>query len=174
MTSPGHWSERANNVRDMASGSPAADGKKDDPAPEKKEKEQKKRYVFVATKGLKKKDQVRLAQNFQQVVVYNPLLMGKDVTKIPFDCLVLDASRKEDHEFMELNRQQLLQLESFVLKKRWTNWKDLAEAIGAMPLRKIPKLVGEAFMLALGRESLPKLSSRFWGVVQACFQSQGQ
>jgi len=121
------------------------------------------KYILVTCRMLTASENKALSKNFKQIIVYNSALNSSfDIASMAFDLLVIDASQKENHMFLEIVSASLpgLNIPAIVLKKRFSNYKDLASGLDAYVVSRIEDLEGPNFFSFLTKSKLPKLRSR--------------
>lgn len=123
------------------------------------------KYILVTCRALEDAEKRILNKNFQQIHVYSSTLdKGRvDLERLAFDLMVVDASRSENHTFLEMIAPASIPLNIpiVVLKQSFSNYKDLAQDLGAYMISRIEDLEGPNFFLFLTKTKLPKLQSRW-------------
>ena len=122
------------------------------------------KYILVTCRALEHAEKRILNKNFPHVHVYSASLdKGVDIEKLAFDLMVVDASRSENHTFLEMIAPASIPLNIpiVVLKQSFSNYKDLAQDLQAYMISRIEDLEGPNFFLFLTKTKLPKLQSRW-------------
>jgi len=131
------------------------------------------KYVLVTCRSLSAGENKALSKNFKQIIVYNSALNSGnlDIASMAFDLLVIDASQKENHMFLENISALLpgLNIPAIVLKKRFSNYKDLATGLDGYVVSRIEDLEGPNFFSFLTKSKLPKLRSRLRTLLKKLF-----
>jgi len=131
------------------------------------------KYILVTCRDLEVAEKRILGKNFQQVHVYNSALdHGFDLSKLAFDLMVIDASRPENHTFLEMIAPSCasLNIPIIVLKQPLSNYKKLAEDLQAFVIGVVEDLEGPNFFLFLMKTKLRKLESRWLTVLKRLFR----
>jgi len=115
-----------------------------------------------------------LNKNFQQIHVFNSALdSGRlDLSKLAFDLLVIDASKAENHTYLEMIAPSCagLNIPIIVLRQSLSNYKKLAEDLEAYMVSRIEDLEGPNFFLFLTKTKLRKLQSRWITLLKRAFR----
>ena len=123
------------------------------------------KYILVTCRDLAIEEKRILGKNFQQVHVFNSALdHGRlDLSQMAFDLMVIDASRPENHTYLEMIAPSCapLNIPIIVLGISLSNYKKLAEDLQAYIVSKIEDLEGPNFFLFLTKTKLRKLQSRW-------------
>lgn len=166
---PATYMKRHDNVGKSQSDFPvrpevAPKSQSDFPAPTK--------YLLVTCRALTADENKVLAKNFQTIIVYHAGLNGQmDLSKMAFDLLVVDASKPENHLFLEIVTPSCAQLNIpiLLLKKKFSNCKALGEGLGAYIVSRIEALDGVNFFRSLVKTKLPHLENRLLTFIKKVF-----
>jgi hypothetical protein len=131
------------------------------------------KYILVTCRDLDLAEKRILGKNFQQIHVYNSALdHAFDLSKLAFDLMVIDASKAENHTFLEMIAPSCagLNIPIIVLGCSLSNYKKLAEDLQAYIISRIEDLEGPNFFLFLTKTKLRKLQSRWVTVLKRLFR----
>ena len=122
------------------------------------------KYVLAICRALEPEENKILGNNFKNIVVYNSELHSNtfDLSKMSFDLLIIDVSSKDNHQFLEVIAPMCPSQRVAVvfLKKKFSNYDELVEALDAFEISKVADLTGPNFMNFLVKKKLPKLNNR--------------
>ena len=133
------------------------------------------RYILVSCRPLEDSENKVLSKNFKNIIVYNSALNSGnlDLSKMTFDLLVIDVSKKENHLFLEIVSPMAagLNVPIIVLKKKMSNYDQLVEALEAYVVSKIEDLEGQNFFNFLVKNKLPKLDNKCSNLFKRCLSA---
>jgi hypothetical protein len=133
------------------------------------------RYILVSCRPLEDSENKVLSKNFKNIIVYNAALNSGnlDLSKMTFDLLVIDVSKKENHLFLEIVSPMAagLNVPIIVLKKKMSNYDQLVEALEAYVVSKIEDLEGQNFFNFLVKNKLPKLDNKCSNLFKRCLSA---
>jgi len=125
-------------------------------------------YILVSCRPLEDAENKVLSKNFKNIIVYNSALNSGnlDLSKMTFDLLVVDVSKKENHLFLEIVSPMAasLNIPVIVLKKKYSNYSELVEALEAYVVSRIEDLEGQNFFNFLVKSKLPKLDNKCFNI----------
>ena len=130
------------------------------------------KYILVTCRALEDAEKRVLCKNFQQIHVFNSALDKPDLSKLAFDLLVIDASKTENHTFLEMIAPSCapLNIPIIVLRQSFSNYKKLAEDLGAYMISRIEDMEGPNFFLFLTKTKVRKLQSRWITLAKRLFR----
>ena len=132
------------------------------------------KYILVTCRSLEDAEKRVLNKNFQQIHVFNSVLdSGRlDLSKLACDLLVIDASVAANHTYLEMIAPSCapLNIPIIVLRQSFSNYKKLAEDLGAYMISRIEDLEGPNFFLFLTKTKLRKLQSRWITLLKRAFR----
>lgn len=131
------------------------------------------KFLLVTCRSLSSSEQKILSKNFKNIHLYNAALSSDnmDLTALTFDLLIVDASKRENYLFLEVVGGQCaaLNIPIIVLKRRFTNSKDLALQLDAYVIDELADLTGPNFFRSLTKDKLVRLQSRIWTLLKKLF-----
>ena len=130
------------------------------------------KYILVTCRSLEDAEKRVLNKNFQQIHVFSSALDRPDLSKLAFDLLVIDASQPANHTFLEMIAPSCtpLNIPIIVLRQSFSNYKKLAEDLGAFMISRIEDMEGPNFFLFLTKTKLRKLQSRWITLAKRLFR----
>ena len=131
------------------------------------------KYVLVTCRELTPAENQILSKNFKQISVFSPVLNSGnlDPSKMPCDLLIVDATKGQNHVFLEILKPMCdaQGVPIIVLKKKLSNYKQLASDLEAFVISRFEDLVGDAFFAFLTKTRLTKLRPRWLTLLKGCF-----
>lgn len=131
------------------------------------------RYILVVCRGTTSEENKTLSKNFNNIVLYHSELNNGhfDLNSMQFDLLIIDASNKANHTFLEVVSAQAknANIPIIVLKKSLTNYEELVEALDASVIKSVEDFSKKDFLLFLTKNKVPKLAGRLKHCLKALF-----
>ena len=131
------------------------------------------KFILVTSRRLARAEKVTLGKTYKNFVEYSAELHGiLDISKAPFDLLIINGYPLENHRFLEMIKQKLpdLNILPIVLKYSGSRCEQFAEDLGAVLISHVEDLAGADLLAYFTKSKLTKLKPRWKTFLLACFR----
>lgn len=123
------------------------------------------RYLLLLMRQLTAQENATLSKSFKNIQVYHPDLNANnnDLGKISFDLLVVDITKQQGHQFVEMIAPQCKNfgINIVVLKNTYCNAKAYTDSLGDVSvIKQVADLDPLNLAIYFKKTKLPKLENR--------------